>query len=117
MEVGLHHLMFEANVTKLLTPEFWQEAATQVFNSDGIGFGSLITLASYSKFKNNCCRDAIIITFVDCATSIVAGIAIFSILGFIATQQGVKIDAVVQSDEYNELWNKTDREKNVIWVQ
>uniref|UniRef100_A0A914VVV6 Transporter n=1 Tax=Plectus sambesii TaxID=2011161 RepID=A0A914VVV6_9BILA len=97
MELGLQYYMFEANVTKLLTPKIWQEAATQVFYSYGIGFGSLITLASYSKFKNNCCRDAIIITFVDCATSIVAGIAIFSILGFIATQQGVKIDAVVQS--------------------
>lgn len=70
-----------------------------MFYSYGIGFGSLITLASYSRFKNNCCRDAVVITFIDCATSIFAGISIFCILGFMATQQGVKIDAVVQSGE------------------
>lgn len=34
----------------------WADAASQVFYSLGIGCGSLVTLASYSKFDNNCHR-------------------------------------------------------------
>lgn len=34
----------------------WADAASQVFYSLGISCGSLVTLASYSKFHNNCHR-------------------------------------------------------------
>ena len=41
----------------------WQQATTQIFYSLGPGFGSLLTMASYNKFNNNCWRDALIVAF------------------------------------------------------
>jgi len=42
--------------SKLESANVWADAASQVFYSLGIGCGSLVTLASYSSFSNNCHR-------------------------------------------------------------
>lgn len=44
-------------------------------------------------------RDAIFVTFTNLFTSVYAGFAIFSILGFLARQMQMPIDKVVQSAE------------------
>ena len=63
----------------------------QIFYSFGVGCGSLITLASYNKFSNNCHFDACIVSFANFFTSIFAGFAIFSVLGFQAQSMGVEV--------------------------
>ncbi|XP_076650810.1 sodium- and chloride-dependent glycine transporter 2 isoform X2 [Halictus rubicundus] len=75
----------------------WADAASQVFYSLGIGCGSLITLSSYNNFNNNCHRDAVVVTFTNLLTSVFAGFAIFSILGFLAHEMQVPMKEVVQS--------------------
>lgn len=42
-------------------------------------------------------RDAIFVTFTNLATSVFAGLVIFSIMGFLARQMGVSVEDVIQS--------------------
>lgn len=81
---GLVH-MYTPKVEKLLQPMVWLDAATQVFYSFGLAFGSLIAFGSYNTPKNNCVRDVLLVSFCNAFTAIYASVVIFSILGFKAT--------------------------------
>ena len=60
----------------------------------GPACGCLLTMSSYSKFDRNCHRDAVIIALANCATSVFCGVVVFSALGFIAHDKGVRIEEV-----------------------
>jgi len=74
--------MFTPDLTRLSDPNVWRDAATQIFFSLGLGFGGVIAYSSYNDVKNNCRRDAIFVSIVNCATSMFASVVIFCILGF-----------------------------------
>ncbi|XP_067006264.1 sodium- and chloride-dependent transporter XTRP3 [Anabrus simplex] len=78
---GLIH-MYTPKVEKLLDPTVWLDAATQVFYSFGLAFGSLIAFGSYNPPKNNCVRDVILVSITNAFTAIYASVVIFAILGF-----------------------------------
>ncbi|XP_042526991.1 sodium- and chloride-dependent transporter XTRP3A [Dipodomys spectabilis] len=77
--------MFTPKLDMLVNPKTWINAATQIFYSLGLGFGSLIAFASYNDPTNNCQKHAIIVSLINSSTSIFASIVTFSIYGFKAT--------------------------------
>lgn len=70
---------------KLRNTKVWLDAASQIFFSLGPGFGTLLALSSYNKFNNNCYKDALITSSINCLTSFLAGFVIFSVLGWVLT--------------------------------
>nr|XP_045613817.1 sodium- and chloride-dependent glycine transporter 2-like [Procambarus clarkii] len=94
---GIEFYLLKPNMTRLMEVEVWNDAAIQIFYSLGVCFGCLITLSSYNKFNNNCLRDAIVIAFSNCLTSVFTGVVIFSVLGFLAKQLGVEVKDVATS--------------------
>lgn len=97
--------MYTPKVEKLWEPGVWLDAATQVFYSFGLAFGSLIAFGSYNTPKNNCVRDVFLVSVCNAVTgkcpyifltekkvdvnpyfsAIYASVVIFAILGFKAT--------------------------------
>ncbi|XP_068145280.1 sodium-dependent dopamine transporter [Drosophila tropicalis] len=82
------------NFSAIYKAEVWVDAATQVFFSLGPGFGVLLAYASYNKYHNNVYKDALLTSFINSATSFVAGFVIFSVLGYMAHTLGVRIEDV-----------------------
>ncbi|XP_029924895.1 sodium- and chloride-dependent GABA transporter ine [Myripristis murdjan] len=76
---------------KLLSMEVWVNAAAQIFNSIGIGFGSLMAMSSYNSFSNNVLKDTLAISIINSFTSILAGFVIFSAFGYMSYLQGIPV--------------------------
>ncbi|KAJ0058431.1 hypothetical protein NL108_014647, partial [Boleophthalmus pectinirostris] len=83
--------------SRLADLEVWLDACSQVMFSYGVASGTLITLSSYNKKRNNCYKDSLWLCALNSGTSFLAGFAVFSTLGFMAKQQGVTVDMVVSS--------------------
>ncbi|XP_076603501.1 solute carrier family 6 member 22, tandem duplicate 2 [Chaetodon auriga] len=83
--------------SRLTDPEVWMDAGSQIFYSYGVCTGVLTSLGSYNKYTNNCYRDCVSLCLLNSLTSFVAGFAIFSVLGFMAKEQGVDISMVAES--------------------
>lgn len=45
--------------------KIWKDAATQTFYSLSIGWGGVMTLASYNKFNNNVFKDSFVVTLTN----------------------------------------------------
>ncbi|CAB3981103.1 sodium- and chloride-dependent GABA transporter 1-like [Paramuricea clavata] len=83
--------------SKLLDVKVWVAAASQIFYSLGVGWGTVLVYGSYNKFTNNCVFDAIVVSCINCGSSFFAGFVVFSVLGFVSHQLNVDIDKVATS--------------------
>lgn len=70
---------------QLANPQTWINAATQIFFSLGLGFGSLIAFASYNHQNNDFEKQAVAVSLINSGTSVFASVVTFAIYGFKAT--------------------------------
>uniref|UniRef100_A0A3B1KKK6 Solute carrier family 6 member 15 n=1 Tax=Astyanax mexicanus TaxID=7994 RepID=A0A3B1KKK6_ASTMX len=66
----------------MLDPTVWRDAAIQIFFALGLGCGGVIAFSSYNKKDNNCHSDAVLVSFINFFTSILATLVVFAVLGF-----------------------------------
>ncbi|XP_057196234.1 sodium- and chloride-dependent transporter XTRP3-like [Triplophysa rosa] len=77
--------MFTPKLEQLANPQTWINAATQIFFSLGLGFGSLIAFASYNHQNNDFEKQAVAVSLINSSTSVFACMVTFAIYGFKAT--------------------------------
>lgn len=65
----------------LYQPITWLKAGSQIFYSLGLAEGCLAVFASYNPVRNNCYKDAILISIINCSTSVFAGLVVFPMIG------------------------------------
>lgn len=94
-EIGLRFL-FTADFSRLKSISLWKAAAEQVFYSLGIDAGPLISMASFSRYRNNIYRDAALLVILDTLTSILCGTIIFSFCGFLAKVQSKELTDILK---------------------
>ena len=75
----------------------WVAAYGQIFFTLSLGFGIMVTYASYLPRRSDLVQNAVITSVTNCIYSFLAGFAVFSVLGYMAQQKGVPIDQVVKS--------------------
>ena len=74
----------------------WAAAFGQIFFTLSLGFGIMITYASYLPQKTDIGKNAFITSFVNCLYSFIAGFAVFGIVGFMAHSQGVPFEEAIK---------------------
>ncbi|XP_077396251.1 sodium- and chloride-dependent GABA transporter 2-like [Festucalex cinctus] len=84
-------------LSRLVDPQVWLDAGSQILFSYSVGVGTLNVLGSYNTQRNNCYKDSLWLCLLNSCTSVVAGFAVFSVLGFMAQEQGVPIAEVAES--------------------
>jgi NSS family neurotransmitter:Na+ symporter len=83
--------------SKIAKWDVWVAAYGQIFFTLSLGFGIMITYASYLPKRSDLVQNAVITSVTNCLYSFVAGFAVFSVMGYMAQQKGVAIDKVVKS--------------------
>ena len=81
--------------TKLSQPKVWIDAYSQIFFTLSLGFGIMIAYASYLPDKANITGYAVLTAVINSCYSLLAGCAVFAVLGFMATSEGKPISEVV----------------------
>lgn len=88
--------LFTPDWTKLSNPSVWIAAYGQIFFSLSIGFGIMVTYASYLKKESDLTGSGLVVAFANSSFEVLAGIGVFAALGFIATAQGQEVSEVAK---------------------
>ncbi|XP_065675972.1 sodium-dependent neutral amino acid transporter B(0)AT3-like isoform X2 [Hydra vulgaris] len=86
--------LFYPDFKRLLDPEIWMDAATQMFFNLSLGFGALVSFASYNPIRSNCIKDAYIVVLVNFFTAIFSAMVVFCILGYREAHLGKSADTI-----------------------
>ena len=74
------------------------DAGTQVFFSYAIALGCQIALGSFNRYNKDFMLDCFINCCFNSGTSLVSGVVIFSVLGYMANEAGVEVKDVAQGN-------------------
>jgi len=80
---GIYYFLVP-DFSKLSNPEVWTQAGSQVFFSYISGQGVLTSLGSFNKYSFNVLKWSTALSFLNFFASMMAGLAIFSVLGNMA---------------------------------
>lgn len=90
---GLNFL-FEPDFSRILDYKVWTAAYGQIFFDLSICFAIMITYSSYLPKDSDVTTNAFTTCLTNCSFSLLAGMAVFSILGHMAHTQGVPVSEV-----------------------
>lgn len=82
---------FTPEWSALTDADVWIAAYGQIFFSLSVAFGIMITYSSYRQRRANLTSPGLVVAFSNSGFEILAGIGVFSALGFLAQQQAVAI--------------------------
>mgnify|MGYP000376863444 FL=1 len=68
----------------LVDPEVWTAAFSQIFFTLSLGFGIMVTYASYKNSEDDIAKDTWLTALINSAISLFAGFVVFGILGYMA---------------------------------
>lgn len=89
---GLNAL-FTPKWSALLDYKVWMAALGQIFFSLSVGFGIMLTYASYlQRRRSNLVGTGLVAGFANSSFELLAGIGVFATLGFMADAQGTSVD-------------------------
>ncbi len=91
--VGLDAL-FSPQWSALKETGVWVAAFGQIFFSLSVGFGIMITYASYVGRRTDMTGSGLVVGFANSGFELLAGIGVFAALGFMANASGVAVDEV-----------------------
>ena len=92
---GLNAL-FTPDWSSLSDPGVWAAAYGQIFFSLSVGFGIMITYASYLKRRTDLTGSGLVVGFANSSFEVLAGIGVFAALGFMAQAAGVGVGEVAK---------------------
>lgn len=90
---GLNSL-FTPNWSALTETSVWAAAFGQIFFSLSVGFGIMITYASYVGRRTDMTGSGMVVGLSNSGFELLAGIGVFAALGFMAQAAGVSVDEV-----------------------
>jgi neurotransmitter:Na+ symporter, NSS family len=93
---GIRHYV-TPDFEKITDLKVWIAAYGQIFFSLSLGFGIMIAYSSYLARDANIFKNSLIVGFANSSYEVFAGFGVFSVLGYMATQQGKEINEVVES--------------------
>ncbi len=86
--------LFTPDWSALTSAGVWAAAFGQIFFSLSIGFGIMITYASYVGRREDMIGSGLVVGFSNSGFELLAGIGVFAALGFMAQAQGVAVGEV-----------------------
>ncbi|MCB9494397.1 MAG: sodium-dependent transporter, partial [Desulfobacteraceae bacterium] len=90
---GLNYL-FKPDFSKIFEPKVWVDAYGQIFFTLSICFAIMITYSSYLPEDSDISNNGMMTAFINCGFSMLAGIMVFGVLGYMAAKEGLAIQDV-----------------------